>query len=150
MPLCDIVTLSKLDSPLSFIISAGVIILILFWFFNSLAFSTESSAPRNSFLRCTNVTSVLIFAKKILQSNAESPPPAITTFLFLYISGSLIMYSIPLSSNISSFSNWGFLGSKLPNPPAIATTGAWCLVPLFVVTVNIPSLSFCYFFSSFS
>ena len=77
----------------------------------------------------------------MLQSKAESPPPAITTFLFLYISGSLIIYSIPLSSNISSFSSWGFLGSKLPNPPAIATTGAWCLVPLFVVTVNIPSLS---------
>ena len=50
---------------------------------NTIAFSTESSAPRNSFLRCTNVTSVFIFAKKILQSKAESPPPAITTFLFL-------------------------------------------------------------------
>ena len=82
MPLCDIVTLSKLEFPFNFTISAGVIILILFWFFNSLAFSTESRAPRNSFLRCTNVTSVFIFAKKILQSKAESPPPAITTFLF--------------------------------------------------------------------
>ena len=36
----------------------------------------------------------------------------------------------------------GFLGSKLPNPPAIATTGAWCFVPLLVVTINEPSSNF--------
>ena len=39
-------------------------------------------------------------------------------------------------------SSCGFLGSKLPSPPAIATTKALCIVPLFVVTVNTPSSSF--------
>lgn len=36
----------------------------------------------------------------------------------------------------------GFLGSKLPNPPAIATIGAWCFVPLFVVTIKVSSSNF--------
>ena len=36
----------------------------------------------------------------------------------------------------------GFLGSKLPKPPAIAMELAWCFVPLFVVTINVPSSNF--------
>ena len=36
----------------------------------------------------------------------------------------------------------GFLGSKLPNPPAIATTGAWNFLPLFEVTMKLPSSCF--------
>ena len=33
----------------------------------------------------------------------------------------------------------GFLGSKEPKPPAIATILAWCFVPLLVVTIKEPS-----------
>ena len=46
-----------------------------------------------------------------------------------------------MSSNRSKFSRVGFLGSKLPNPPAIAITGALCFVPLFVVTTKLPSFT---------
>jgi hypothetical protein len=49
-----------------------------------------------------------------------------------------MMYSTPLSSNDVILEMSGFLGSKLPNPPAIATTGAWCFVPLLVVTMYHP------------
>ena len=33
----------------------------------------------------------------------------------------------------------GFLGSKQPNPPAMAMFGALCTVPKFVVTIKWPS-----------
>ena len=36
----------------------------------------------------------------------------------------------------------GFLGSKLPKPPAIATTLALCIDPLSVITSNDPSSFF--------
>ena len=36
----------------------------------------------------------------------------------------------------------GFLGSKVPNPPAIATAFARCTVPLLVTTSKVPSSSF--------
>ena len=52
------------------------------------------------------------------------------------------MYSTPLSSKSAIFGIGGLRGSKLPKPPAIATTGAWCFVPLLVVTINVPSSCF--------
>ncbi len=36
----------------------------------------------------------------------------------------------------------GFLGSKLPKPPAIAITLAWNSVPSLEVTINVPSSCF--------
>ena len=69
----------------------------------------------------------------MVQSKAESPPPEIITFLFLKKLGSLIIYSTPLPSNISKLLMFGFLGSKLPKPPAIATTFELCIVPLLVI-----------------
>jgi len=52
------------------------------------------------------------------------------------------MYSIPLSSKSTMFEIGGLRGSKTPNPPAIITIGAWCFVPLTVVTIKVPSSSF--------
>ena len=88
------------------------------------------------------MTSEAILDKKIAQSKAESPPPEITTFLSRYNSGSLIIYSTPLSSKSAILGIKGFLGSKLPKPPAIATIFAWCFVPLLVVTINVSSSCF--------
>jgi hypothetical protein len=48
------------------------------------------------------------------------------------------MYSTPLFSKLEMFSIGGFLGSKLPNPPAIATTLVLCIFPVFVITSNEP------------
>ena len=62
-----------------------------------------------------------------------------TTFLLRYNSGSLIMYSTPLSSKSARLGINGFLGSKEPKPPAIATILAWCFVPLLVVTIKVLS-----------
>ena len=123
--------------------SPGVISCIFALSFNSCTFSTESNAPRNSLRLCTKVTLEATSVKKILQSSAESPPPAMTTSLSLYNSGSLMIYSTPLSSKSAIFGMGGFLGSKLPSPPAIATIGAWCFVPLLVVTIKVPSSSVC-------
>ena len=44
---------------------------------------------------------------------------------------------------------FGFLGWKPPNPPAIATTGAWWAVPLLVTTENNP-FEFLVIFSALS
>ena len=113
--------------------SAGVIILILFKSFNDWTFSTESFAPLNSFLLWIKVTFFAILDNSIVQSNAESPPPEITIFLSLKISGSRIKYNTPLFSNFSIPSKEGFLGWNPPSPPAITRIGAWCFVPLLVV-----------------
>jgi hypothetical protein len=59
------------------------------------------------------------------------------------------MYSTPLFSKLEMFSIGGFLGSKLPNPPAIATTLALCIFPVFVITSNEP-FSFLVNFSALS
>ena len=83
LPSLFIVTFSNFSFPSIFVISAGVISRILFLFFRSLTFSTESKAPLNSFLLWINVTLAFILARYIVQSKAESPPPAIITFLFL-------------------------------------------------------------------
>jgi hypothetical protein len=64
------------------------------------------------------------------------------TFLFRKVSGSLTMYSIPFFSKLVSPSTMGFLGSKLSNPPAMITIGAWCSVPSIVVTTKDPSSCF--------
>ena len=45
-------------------------------------------------------------------------------------------YSTPNPSNLLILSISGFLGSKLPSPPAITTIGDACLVPLSVVTIK--------------
>ncbi len=44
-----------------------------------------------------------------------------------------------MSSKSAIFGIGGLRGSNEPSPPAMATTGALCLVPLFVVTINVPS-----------
>ena len=80
------------------------------------------------------------------QSNAESPPPEINTFFPINKSGSLTINSTPFLSNCVKFLIIGFLGSKLPKPPAIITTGAICSVPSLVVTIKHPS--FCFFIFS--
>ena len=49
------------------------------------------------------------------------------------------MYSTPLSSKFAIFGINGFLGSKEPKPPAIATIFEWCFVPLLVITIKVPS-----------
>ena len=52
----------------------------------------------------------------------------------------MILYTRPFSSYLSIFSRFGFLGSKFPKPPAIATTLPLILVFLSVVIINSPSL----------
>ena len=52
------------------------------------------------------------------------------------------MYSTPLSSKSDKLGIGGFLGSKEPRPPAMATTGAICVVPRLVVTINLSSSVF--------
>ena len=54
----------------------------------------------------------------------------------------MILYTRPFSSYLSIFSRFGFLGSKFPKPPAIATTLPLILVFLSVVIINSPSLFF--------
>ena len=49
------------------------------------------------------------------------------------------MNSTPFFSNLRKTSILGLRGSKLPKPPAIIITGAWCFVPSFVVTIKLPS-----------
>ena len=82
----------------------------------------------------------------MVQSNAESPPPAIITFLSLKVWGSLMKYKTPLSSNFWIPSKVGFLGWNPPSPPAITTIGALWTVPLSVITLKLPS----WFFINFS
>ena len=52
------------------------------------------------------------------------------------------MYSTPLPSKSIILSIGGFLGSKLPRPPAIATTFALCTFNVLVTTSNDPSSFF--------
>ena len=69
-------------SPSIELIWKGVFIFNLPFFSNSFATDALCSAPLNSSLLCTNITSEN-FDNSIAQSKAESPPPKIQTFLFL-------------------------------------------------------------------
>ena len=52
-----------------------------------------------------------------------------------------MMYLMPLSSKSVMLAIGGLRGVNTPSPPAMATEGARCFVPLSVVTMNWPSSS---------
>ena len=89
-PSISIITESSFEDPLREITWAGVKTSIFPSFFRSWTFDTDSSAPLNSFLLWIRITFLAISDRNKVQSNAESPPPAIKTTLSLYFSGSLI------------------------------------------------------------
>jgi hypothetical protein len=101
------------------VISAGVIRIDFVETILILGRYPQNQSPSKFVSSGTKVTSQTTSAEKILQSNAESPPPAITTFDYDTLR---VLNKIELLLCLHSFNAFQFPVSwpKLPKPPAIA------------------------------